>query len=942
MQLMKNSDLVNDIANINNLMLAWEKLEGEMSHQDDWCDIMELYAYKFQLKEKLVDLHKRLVDGTYRMRPLRPLPFPKGASKDDDGNPSELKVRQYFHVYIEDQLVWIAYCNIIAQFVERRMPGWSFGNRTDVRVWYRDIDGKRELQAGNYRNSRSRIYKTWRHSWPRYRKLLALTIKLMSRDNKKIELTEEEEQFLKDNDRFPEQKLYYLEANYFEEPNDTQLYWAGIDIERFYPTINRTLVTNNLKDVIYDDRQTVEFWNLTNTLLDFTVDVAGFSQNELDSMKINADGSYSVGIPTGLFVAGFLSNLALLAIDEQVKRWLLGNHKVAHFRYVDDHVVLAQDKKVLIAWVKKYRELLHENGFDINLDKIDPKSLSAVLNAETEEESEKYESLLMGIDPVYPQPLMTVTLQKVSQMADMNVDQLTKTEFDMLFSDLQELLVSDISDQEIKKETRISFAVTMLSRILVHGDVDYEELGRLKQELRKELETKDLIKLESWKEWFYRNDEYPEVPEAAVEGKKLDMTAVNDKRERINELLKTADINSDKKQRYIFNLIVKAVEDVPERTRIWIRMLQYCYKHKPESLGEIFKLLEGKTITEKLHPLDILYLKVMLLNKLALLVMRDMPRIEDIKRYEKAKKQLTVLLKSVEKQNTVSKYYVQETCLFVERVLMLEQAISDEKKIANIPTEDLYFGEKVDVDFWVLFYMQFISAVNVEKKDEIIEKVLPGITTVSVYYPLLFLKCLSNSVFQQEVMKDASLDTNVIEYVKTHHLEIDVYRSFDKQYRGLVASFLEMGDVERACENYITLSEWVFRLMEHDNGNLLHTELLEYIALKVVLSVIRTMDKNHKDIFGFSTNRYINLFNLCIKKECVEKIEDYGFWDTEDDLTTYENARCKISHYPFDYRLFPNEYCDVYDIGVILLQMLTLNHLPTDYLVDAEFGLIIF
>lgn len=38
---MRNSDLVNDIANADNLMLAWRKLEGEVLRQDDWCDIME-------------------------------------------------------------------------------------------------------------------------------------------------------------------------------------------------------------------------------------------------------------------------------------------------------------------------------------------------------------------------------------------------------------------------------------------------------------------------------------------------------------------------------------------------------------------------------------------------------------------------------------------------------------------------------------------------------------------------------------------------------------------------------------------------------------------------------------------------------------------------------------------------------------------------------------
>lgn len=937
MQLMKNSDLVNDIANINNLMLAWEKLEGEISHQDDWWDVMELYAYKFRLKDNLDSLHTRLTVGTYRMCPIKPLPFPKGASKDENGEIDELKVRQYFHVNIEDQLVWIAYCNVIAQYVERRMPGWSFGNRTDVRVWYMDEEGKRVLQVGNYRNTKDRIYKTWEQSWPRYRKLLSLTIKLMSHSKgisgKDIELSEEEEQFREDNERFPEQKLNYLEDQYFEELKGTELYWAGLDIEKFYPHIDRKLITENLGNVIYEERQSEEFWALTNTLLDFKVDVTGFSRDELDAMKLNSDGSYLVGLPTGLLEAGFLANLALLGIDEQVKLWLAKNHKVAHFRYVDDHVVLAQDRKALVNWVKEYNKLLQANGFEINEDKIEPKSLSDIINAQKNEEIEEHESKLEGLDPSYPQPLMTVTLQKLSQMADMNVDQLTKAEFDMLFSDLQELLVMDMPDQEIKKETRISFAVTMLSRILIHGDVDYEELGRLKQELRKELVTKKLIEEDVWREWFYRNDEYPEPP--TVE--QIDLTVVSEKKDRINELLGTEARNIEKKHQYIFNLIVKAIEDVPERTRIWIRMLQYCYKHIPVKLSEIFSLLDGSEIGAKMHPLGIRYLRVMLLNKLALLIMRDLPCKDEQNQYGKALEQMVIILTSIKKGMTFDKYYEKETLLFVERMLMLEQ-MDNEKDRLEIPSDELYFGERIDVDYWILFYLQFVPTTNEEKKDEFIETILHNISSTSMYYPSLFLQCIGNSAFQKEVMKDASLDTKVIEYIRKHHLEIDVYRSFGKEYRGLIASFLNMGDIERSCDGYITLSEWVFRLLEYDNSSLLHTEQLEYIALKVVLSVIRTMDKNHKDIFAFTKNRYINLFNLCIKEECVEKIGNYDYWDTDGILTKFEPTIHPISTYPFDYSLFPNEYCDVYDIGVILLQMLTLDHLPTDYLLDAEYG----
>lgn len=932
---MKKSDLVNDIANMDNLMLAWCKLEGELSQLDDWYDVMEFYTYKFQLKEKLVSLHDRLIKGTYQMQRLRPLPFPKGPSKTEEGQ-TELRVRQFFHVSIEDQLVWIAYCNVIAQYVEKRMPGWSFGNRTDVRVWYKDVDGKRELQAGNYRNTRNSIYKKWGQSWPRYRKLLSLTIKLMSKNElrkyHKIELSEEEEQLLKDNEKYAEQKLDYLDKDYFKQLEGDQLYWAGIDIEKFYPAIKRKLITDNLSKIIYTDRQTPEFWRLTNALLDFKIDVTGFLPEELRAMKIDGLGMYPIGLPTGLLVAGFLSNLAIWEIDEKVKSWLVGNHHVAHFRYVDDHVILAQSKEALVEWVNGYVALLEENGFTINKDKTEPQTLSQIMKGEKETEE------LIGLNPSYPSPLMTLTLQKVSQMADMNVDQLSKTEFDMLFADLQELLIMDISDQEIKKETRISFAVTMLSRILVHGDVDYEELGMLKQKLRKELEKRNLLTSDAWLEWFYRDDEYPALPTGSDNNLKTALKSVEEKSLRINHLLQRAKNNRDKKYDYIFGLITKALEDVPERTRIWIRMIQYCYKYKPEYIVDVFGMLSCRAISEKLHPQDVVYLKIMLLNKLAELIMRDLPRKEHEKRYKDARQQLNVILGETARDIAHEKYHEKETYLYVNYVLKLEQMINNHAQV-EIGVEYLYFEESVDVDFWALYYLQYVREDDLGKKHEVIRTVMPHVRINSPFYPTLFLKCMSCQQFQEEALKDGSLDDEFVKYVKRHHLEIDVYRSFGKEYRSMMAAFFGMEKVETDLGDYITLSEWIFGLVDYETIPLLHTEQLEYIALKVVRSVIKAMDKIRNDIFSFTlADRPVNLFNLSIKKECLDKIDDMNFWDGADELVRYDSSICPISVFPFDNILFPKEYRDVYDIGVILLQILVLNHLPSDYLVDAEYG----
>ena len=185
---------------------------------------------------------------------------------------------------------------------------------------------------------------------------------------------------------------------------------------------------------------------------------------------------------------------------------------------------------------------------------------------------------------------------------------------------------------------------------------------------------------------------------------------------------------------------------------------------------------------------------------------------------------------------------------------------------------------------------------------------------------------MRNLFFPMKALKDGSLDDELVKYVKRHHLEIDVYRTFGKEYRSMVAAFFGMEKVEEDQGEYITLSEWIFGLMAYDNPPLLHTEQLEYIALKVVRSVIRVMDKIHNDIFSFTlADRPVNLFNLSIKKECLDKIDEMDFWDDADELVRYDSSVCPVSVFPFENSLFPKEYRDVYDIGVILLQMLVLG-----------------
>ena len=943
---MKSSDLLCEIANPDNLMLAWRKVEGEMSRLDDWCDIMEFHAYKFNLKDNLDDLHQRLVEGRYEMQPIRPLPFPKGS--DSKG---KKRVRQFFHVAIEDQLVWIAYCNVIAQFVERIMPGWSFGNRTDIRVWYQNhgLGKERKLHVGNYRNTSGYIYKKWNYSWPRYRKLLSLTIKLMSKSKGGNSPTpdgppfeEYELQLLKDNANAAEQHLDYLDNGYFDKiDNGDKLYWAGLDIEKFYPNVNRQLIKDNLLQIIFTTRQSEGFLALTNKLLDFKIDITGFKAEDLDAMELSHDGSYPIGIPTGLLVGGFLANLAMIAIDTEVRRLLYSNHKVAHFRYVDDHVVLAQDRDSLLVWITQYIDLLEKSGFKINKEKIEPREIADYF---AKEDKNKDKPELKGLDPKYPTPLMTLTLQKVSQLADMNMEQLTKTEFDIVFSDLQELLILDIDEQEIKKETRLSFAVTMLTRILAHGDVDYEELGRTKQKLRKKLERRKLMSddkiSEIWKEWFYRDDLYDLTFLNDKKFPKEELDVIKAKASKANGIYKNAQENDERKFLYIFNLIEKTLEDVPERSRIWIRMVHFCYMHLPKHLGRVLNMLNYSAILEKLHQLDLLYIRMMLINKMASLMMRDVRSKSCGEGYMEARKILQKEVENYYQQNSVDYYYVQETILYLQHVLMLHNYLNEGKGILD--NMQLYTGQWIDSDFWILYYLQFVKDEYPEDKEHYINAFLPLINKQSPYYAPLFLKCMSSKVFQESELADAAMDEEIVKYIKRHHLELDVYRSIRTEYRETIAGLIGMEEAEKAPDGYMTLSEWIteLSLLNRDGDHALaFSHHLEYIALKVVRAAVESVDKLQNNILDLKALASIHLFNVCIKKECIENITKVAYWEKDNDIIRiFENKSVPSGRHPLDPFFLHNEYKDVYDFGVIMLQMLVLEHLPSDYLLDPEYG----
>lgn len=196
----KKDSIIYEVANIENLILAWRKVEQSFHHGNVWFDEIEISKFKFLLIDNVRRIRQELLDGTYNLKPLLPAPFPKG--NDAEGN---LQVRQSFLVSVEDQVVWMAVVIVIGPVFEREMPAWSYGNRLNNKVWKEDGTWK----IGDVMKSSTRIYRPWNRSWPLYRKQLAASLKCMALANIKDipALTEDEQQIADENNSIQEKNL---------------------------------------------------------------------------------------------------------------------------------------------------------------------------------------------------------------------------------------------------------------------------------------------------------------------------------------------------------------------------------------------------------------------------------------------------------------------------------------------------------------------------------------------------------------------------------------------------------------------------------------------------------------------------------------------------------------------------------------------------------------
>ena len=501
--------------------------------------------------------------------------FPK--NPDADGN---ARVRQYFNFSIRDQVVWVAVVNILGPLVDAQMPHWSYGNRLFRSAWIEeDEDGVKRRKIGPYRHSSGRIYRPFQQAWPLFRRHVALSIFAATHaggDNSGLDPDDRDELELQQNlPRYA--RCPYVFGSYWSRQKGLSqvedLYWASVDLEKFYPSISLPACVRSIVQSIPESMQ-AEVAHVLGMLTKLPLDLSGWQEEELRHIELDLSRRQFHRIPTGLLVSGFLANAAMLSVDQAVDREM-PRGRIAHFRYVDDHIVLATSFEDLVAWLLRYQQLILEfgSGARINTAKTEPEALGKLLVSRDASGG----SLRQGaaawsaarvacrLDPEFPAPLMTKTIALVSAIGRTDFTALEDSELGILTQQLEHLLLVEHAETEMPARTRLAFAATRLARVaearLASPEMLVGEAGSAAMRRRADIDS--------------------EGPAALTMGDELValLSGVDDAQvhHRLGQLANR-----------VFGLVRRVLKERPDRVRLWTHALVIARRLGATGLGQLF------------------------------------------------------------------------------------------------------------------------------------------------------------------------------------------------------------------------------------------------------------------------------------------------------------------------------------------------------------------
>lgn len=954
------SILVKKIIDHNNLYWAWEKAKSFYKPGDIWFNEIEVAAFEANLANELASIRQDVLDNSYKLEFIKPVAFPKGRNEEGP------RTRQTFWISVRDQVIWLAVVNIIGRYLDSKMPFWSYGNRLYITMFYDDI-----LRFGFYRNTTQYTYRKWSQSWPLYRRHINITTKYLTKEDTFIEdLDQNEKKVIEVNDQLSNHPLKsdYLNFEYWKGKKTQKLYWAGLDLEKFYPSINNSIIIKNISTFLPEKLRCEDLNYLITSLLDFKLNIDRWSEEELKIINLDSGNLNYHNLPTGLFTAGFLANVALLHVDKQVQAELKINRTIAHFRYVDDHVILSTSFDGLVDWIKKYEKIILESeiGTNFNPSKTEPASLAEYFKSiedNNDQQLSNYEKAKShcSLDPDFPSPLMTKTLSKVSTIAGTTFNLLSPHEEKNLIADVEHLLVTEFPDHELRKDTRVSFAARMLTSLIPQMSVDSNEEYRL----HKNICIKD-------QEIYQTNKS--KLDKIEIENL---IAKLNIERTDYQNALKTENDRLKNEEKRIANhtikLLLKAVQDNHDKVRLWGRLAEFFLRSGEGSpkllLSEIKKLKDR----DEVNDLSLTFINALILQVLTNVLFEAVRVLDSINSSHKKKQRAINFLHNLYNEKLIN-YFIK---LSNEKLKFYEMVSFHQFIYACIKIKDLvnkkYLGESEKIQININYKFNLKGIV---KGDKDLDNL--GIWSWWIFNKLPRRKFEEKPYLWDEMVSKLqlknSIDFNVLLLYPTHiplksllliekntefdidanqAVLFDIYKSQKLNQAKKLPIFSKIIRKDKKLKSSLTLFEWIKWTSEQsqldkidENGITFDPRLSEWTALEIVKQVaedIRSKQESlSEELSGggdFEYYKFVHPHNFRVPKKWFD-MERKLTWELLSNLMqtrkitmrSKENLIMENRFIPlFEDSIDPNQAM-FYALGNLLVSLLAKNtYLPNKW-----------
>ncbi|NPU88335.1 MAG: RNA-directed DNA polymerase [Fervidobacterium sp.] len=366
------------------------------------------------------------------------------------------KPRECYYVPFDFEVLWISFLNVVGPHIDRIMPRYSFG----YRLW-RPL--RKNLQTGrweygDYSVPSDEIYTSFNRSYKNYRRFQ----KIFLHNLLKLELDSVEEELLEEENRKQtsegriskgtdvwKEKFPLFDSRYVNTcgKDIENLFYIKLDLKDFFPSIKQDKLVEQFGSILArtelgnDAEKTEKIEKIKQCF----VKLLSSRRKPLIEPEKNDSQTPTVseGIPIGMLAAGFLANIYLFPLDEEIDEYVKGikkfddnceNTLFGYFRYVDDIVLIADSPKSLVKVTKVVEQKLEELGLTINLEKLKPNLIS------------EYIKQLKFKEPGFS---ITVT-ECLEKLFNLISQSLSKEEFDALLysAGLEDILEENIESEE--------------------------------------------------------------------------------------------------------------------------------------------------------------------------------------------------------------------------------------------------------------------------------------------------------------------------------------------------------------------------------------------------------------------------------------------------------------------------------------------------------------